>query len=188
MERLRLTWRIFRPWWRTALTFVLGTTALIFLTSGGKPSAAPIKPPACVVTVSADATEATAVVDQGCEGPGFAFRSFVGIRTTTQFDEVTSPPWVVKLPPCAWQVDFSYMPGTPQHHWIAGLTGSGPCPPTTTTTLPPEAPTTTTVPPPPPTTIPPSQASPGPSQAPLASVPQEQAQVQVSPGVTNGRG
>jgi hypothetical protein len=146
------------------------------------PNAPPIFP-ACSVTLSETSTTATATIISGCIGEGFAFSSFSGQHTNDLFNRVTGPPWTVTLPPCLWQIDFSFGPGTPNHHIYAAALGGMVCPPPTTTTT---TTTTTTLPVAPP---PPVSGLAPPPPPPLASIPTEQGEIAgSSQGVTKGSG
>jgi len=169
------------------------------LVVGGPSSVAQDPPtafPPCEVQLSATPTQGMATVVSGCTEPGaFLFQSTSGIKTAAVlFDSVTSPPWVVKLPPCGpWQLDFVTNVTPPGRHLYRYLTGEGAtCQAPTTTTTVPDTTTTTSIPTsqtmgacftcsPPSITTPPS--------APLPNIAAERQQVASPvPGVTHGNG
>lgn len=176
---------------------VLGVAlALMFIWPSGSARPAPAATPFCSVTLAETATTATATIVAGCSGPGFVFASYNGQHTPRfdLFDSVSAPPWTVSLPPCQWQIDFSFMPGTDQHRFVAGTVGGSVCPPpttTTTTTLPihPPTSTTTTTAEPQGGLAPPPPAPPPPAPAPLPSINTEQQQIAgAASGTTQGNG
>ena len=60
----------------------------------------------CAVTITSGATTAQAHPGAGCQGP-YVFKSWAAHGPhQTLFDTTTSYPWIVNVPPCAWQVDL----------------------------------------------------------------------------------
>jgi hypothetical protein len=94
----------------------------------------------CTATLSFQGSQATATPGPGCSTePGqYLFISWVLSRQGNNhgeqvFDLRSSPPWVVDLPPCYYQVDFSTSAPQGQRKVIAGKIGTNPsCVPTTT--------------------------------------------------------
>ena len=180
---------------------VLTMVAVAGLLVVGGPSSVAQDPPTtafppCQVQLSATPTQGMATVVSGCTEPGaFLFQSTSGIKTAAVlFDSVTSPPWVVKLPPCGpWQLDFVTNVTPPGRHLYRYLTGEGAtCQAPTTTTTVPDTTTTTSIPTSQTmgacfTCSPPSITTPTTTTT-LPQITAEQQQIQVAPGVTRGNG
>jgi len=179
---------------------VLTMVAVAGLLVVGGPSSVAQDPPTafppCQVQLSATPTQGMATVVSGCTQPGaFLFQSTSGIKTAAVlFDSVTSPPWVVKLPPCGpWQLDFVTNVTPPGRHLYRYLTGEGAtCQAPTTTTTVPDTTTTTSIPTSQTmgacfTCSPPSITTPTTTTT-LPQITAEQQQIQVAPGVTRGNG
>ena len=114
-----------------------GALAITEVVTGA--SAPPAAPNYCAVTITNDATTATAHPGNGCSGP-YTFKTW-SITNGHQTLYRTTPGLTVDLPPCAWQVDL-YGNGT----FLLGKRGMTDCPPPTTTTTVPPTTTTTTAP------------------------------------------